>query len=430
MERLEGLRRADAAIVGGGLTGLLLASSLAHEGLKVAVIDAIDGFSGPEWAAASLFGLPFARIHAIYGHEAAQQYAHALLSELHGLLSAPPAYIQEMPGYLYALFPAERPSLERCASLLTGLDLSVAIAPDAGGCPFPVEQSLMAASQAAVNVHSWMKALQQSILRRGGQLYSSSRVVGLEKQRIFTQLGCMQTGQIILTAGKTPWMGSRRIMNLLESRTQIWCRLTSFEPLHSLQFPLAPDGLMLLPEPTGVIAWGDLGHSGQRHAQMRSQQFQQSVSTLLPDHVQGETGFRRMCLSWDGLPFIGGLPGSSLLMAAGICSPLGAMHAARLLMQRMLGRTQPEDALYSPDRHIPASLLRQSVAKSSVRYAAGWLHPGAPECSLCGCRMRYLSPARRWECPYCGSAFTMLGQIIDGPAVRPARLSVRQRPDL
>ncbi len=430
MDRLEGLHRVDAAVVGGGLTGLLLASSLAHEGLKVAVIDAGEGFSGPERAAASLFDPPFARIKAIHGTDTAQQYALALQGELQELLCAPPAYVQEMPGYLYARMPEEHPLLERRVTLLTELGLPVSIAPDAGGCPFPVELSLTLPGQSIVHVQRWMAALEQAILRQGGQLYHGSRVTHLERSRVFTGRGCVQTGRIVLATGKPPGLRTQHMLALLESRTQVWNGLTSFLPLHSLQIPLAAEGLTLIPHPGGIIVQGSAGRAGCRDAQTHFRRFLQQVSALLPDHIQGTTGAIRAVHSLDGLPLIGTLPGSSALMAAGIHGPLGAMHAARVLTRRILGRTQPEDRIYAPDRFIPGRILRPALLRNAARYASGWLHPSAPECSLCGCLMRYLSPASRWDCPYCGSAFTMLGHVIDGPAVRPARLSVRQRPDL
>ncbi len=430
MERLEGLHRADAAIAGGGLTGLLLASSLAHEGLKVAVIDAADGFSGSEWAAASLLEPPFAQIRAIRGGDAAAQYARSLQRELQELHAAPAAYMREMPGYLYAMSAEKRPQLEQLAPLLAELGLPVSIAPDAGGCPFPVELSLTLHGQSVVNIHRWKAALQGAIRRQGGQVYAGSRVISLEGQRIFTEQGCIQAGRIILTAGIPPGIHSRRMLSMLESRTHVWCDLNALIPLHSLQFPLAEHAPTLIPQPAGLLAISDVGRSGTRAAEARIRRFQRTLSAQLPDHIQVETGVVRKLLPLDGLPLIGMLPGSSMLMAAGVCGPLGAMHAARLLTRRIMGRTQPEDMFYAPDRHIPGRILRPAILRNTARYAAGLLRPGAPECSLCGCRMRYLSAVSRWECPYCGSAFTMLGQVIVGPAVHPAQLSVRQRPDL
>ena len=92
------------------------------------------------------------------------------------------------------------------------------------------------------------------------------------------------------------------------------------------------------------------------------------------------------------------------------------------------------DAFASEMNNVAARYLvaekdgREQRRIASLR-AEGILRPRAPLCSHCSCRLRYFSPASRWECPSCGSACNMLGQPLSGPGISPVSVSPRQRPN-
>ena len=419
MEQLMGLRRADAAIVGGGLTGLLLGSALSQVGMRVAVVDA-GGFERPTVAVATV-----ERLSAMHGLESARQYAAGLQAQLHTLTAAPLPYVRQTAVYTYARTQADLPALEARHALLTALHLPVHVAPDAGGCPFPVELSLSAQGQALVDMPRWTTALQRNIRRAGGRLYTDSRVVSIDGPRVCTERGCVHAPLIILAAGKPPGLRHKPLLALLESRVRAHCLLTADEPLHHVQRCVDPGGLSLCPAALGAYAAWDLGCAGTHPQKRRLADFEHTLRARLPDDHPGDIFFTQDVFSLDGLPVIGALPDSRVLCATGFgeVGILGAMHAASVLSRRILGRALPEDAAYAPDRAVPWGVRRRAVAQ----YAGNLLRRSAPACPHCGCRLRY-SPTHRWECPYCGSVYAMLGQVICGPGVRPAHVSARQLP--
>lgn len=428
MGKCSGLCRADAAIVGGGLTGLLLGASLTHEGMRVVILDAGSGASQACTGAATIMIAPvLQRIEAVHGAEAARQHASALQSQLTALTTAPLPYVQETPVYAFALH-RELEHLKAQHALLMRMGLPVSIAPDAGGCPFPVALALVMQGQALVDVPRWMAALRTQILRSGGSIYGNSRVISVEDSRVCTAHGRAEAPLIILATGKPIGLRDRRLLSLLETHLIARCSLTGPFPLHSIQRAIQPDGLTLLPAAGEITAVWDMGRLGVRRQQARLKQFTRELEQRLPDWSRSELTFAPEVFSLDGLPVIGTLPGSRVLCACGYngCGVLGAMHAASLLTRRILGHSRPEDAAYSPDRKLPAGSLRPPVQT----HALGLLRRSAPPCPHCSCRMRYSIPAQEWECPWCGSAYTMLGHVLSGPAMRPAKVTVRQRPDL
>ncbi|MBQ4579587.1 MAG: FAD-dependent oxidoreductase [Clostridia bacterium] len=423
---LTRLKKADAVIVGGGLTGLLLGASLAHEGMKVAVLEAGDGDHAPPHHLATVCLAPqYERIIHAHSVDAARLYAGLLQSQLNALLAAHQPYVQRLPLYTYAQDKAQLPALERQRTLYAALGLSAHIAPDAGGCPFPVELSLCAPDQAAVDISRWRAALMGSIRRKGGQIYTHIRVIGFDAQRICTEHGCIIAPICLLTTGVPLGMEDPA---MLACSTLAHCTLTGPVPLHSIQQPIQEGGLLLCPTPFGIQATLNAGRCGTRQQQQQLEHFSKTLRRMLPDCHQQSFTYTRHVQSADGLPLIGMLPGTQRLCAAGISSIPGAMHAAAVLTRHILGHTLPEDALFSPGRKLPPKVQRQVRQHNAGVRAANWLHIGAPACAHCGCRLRYTSALARWECPLCASSYTLLGQPLDGPGMSPADISPRQRP--
>lgn len=431
MDRLEGLHRADAAIVGGGLTGLLLASALSQAGMQVAVVEARErNCDEPARAASLLRAAPLMRAAAAYGTSIVKQYAAGLQSQLHSLLAAPLPYVREIPVYAYA-FHDELPILEHQYELLFALQLPVSIAQDAGGCPFPVELSLTAQG-VLIDIQRWKDALYAAILRRGGRIYHSSRVIAVDSGRICTQQGCLDAPQIILTTGKPLGLRQSPLLALLESRLLARCDLSGEFPVHSCQQSLCNEGLGILPTPLGLSASWDAGRLGMPSQQTRLAAFEKALHRLLPDWTRGHNRYTQTVHSLDGLPLIGPLPDSQTLCIAGTdgCGVLGAMHAADAAARRILGHPLPEDTLFLPGRVIPKVVLRPLLRRHRRIYVRNSLRRNAPSCSNCACKMRYSTAVESWECPWCGSSYAMLGQVISAPAMHSAQVSVRQRPDI
>lgn len=431
MEHLEGLHRADAAIVGGELPGLLLASSLAHEGMRVAVVEVAGEEIPPFPQPASLLcGPDLARAAEVHGLSAAQEYAASLQFQLQTLSSLPRPYVQPRQFYAYARSPKDLPALESRRRLMASLHQPVSTAPDAGGCPFPVELSLMCPG-VLVDISRWKDALEACILQHGGRIFRTSRVVSVDNTRVCTQRGYVDAPHIVLMQDKPPGLRLTKLLALLESRSFLQYKLTGDVPVHSIHQDIRPDGLTLIPADGGMIASWDAGRIGTLPPQGRLAALEKLLRSRLPDCQLGALRCGQRVQTLDGLPVIGPLPESpQVLCGASLQEIPAAMHAAALLTRRILGRALPEDARYEPDRHIPPRVLHPEIRRLWGLYGRNLIRRSAPSCAHCSCRMRYCSATAHWECPFCGSVYTMLGRVAAGPGMRSAQISVRQRPDI
>ena len=424
MGKLTGLKQVDAAIVGASLCGLLLGASLSDAGMKVAVIDAAEDFPpSDDRIATTLCPWAFERILNVHGHPAVQQYALALQTQLQTLLEAPPAYVRPRPVYTYARNPAEAHQLKAQQALYSSLPLPASIAPDAGGCPFPVELCLTAPG-AAVDVSRWKAALRGSILRRGGMFYAGSRIINFDCTQVITEQGGIKAAHIVFTSGKPPGLQSESLLALLETRLLLRQQLTSPYPLHNCHQAVNEHGLCLIPSASGISICFDTGRAGTREQQKMLSSCEAALHTLLPDCRMNFIWYDQSVVSADGLPCIGNYPNGSILFASGYSGIPGAMHAAEVLTRKILLQPFVQDTLYAPTRAIPFS-------GRLPRLNAGFpLRRNAPRCSHCRDRLRYLPSPQVWACPRCGTSYSMLGQVLSGPGMRSASISIRQRPDI
>lgn len=426
---LTGVVRADAAVVGGGWTGLMTASALSGAGLRVAVVDAGQPLrEGPSalcahpWAA-------YARIAESAGMEAAREHARRLQRVCRGLpgLLAPLTDFREAERYRFALLEGDLPALRAYTELAESLGLAAWDAPDAGGCPFPVERSALSRDTLLIGAEGLREGLVRRIRRCGGRVLGDSLVTEVASGRVFTESGRVDAPVVILTCGRPP--GLRRVTRFT-SLTVARCRLTGGPPLFTVQQSVRPGHLTLLPIPGGLEAALVAGRTGSRAENGELARFRRILRARLPDSTPDEMRLGQLAAPVDGLPMIGesaAYPGRTLL-ACGVTTFAEAALAAGVLTHLLTGRPHPPDALYAPDRPLPAGIARGSLRRLRTLRALNSLRRGAPRCSLCACRLRWCEGAQWWGCPVCGSAFGLLGRRLSGPALRDARASARQRP--
>lgn len=433
MDRLTGFRRAEVAIVGSSLTALLLASALSHAGMQVILLQHNSALFPSEPSLGTVLCAPaYRRIKSVWGTEQALSHASSLMAQLHSLQSSSLPYVLDTAAYVYARTRMELPMLDSWQELFHRLHLPVHPAPDAGGCPFPVEASLLITGQIQTNTAQWINALQSAIRHQGGLIFTDSPVIEMDSTRLRTDHGCVEAPLIVHASDMPSGLHSVRLLSLLESRRWIHCRMTGTLPLHSCQIPVQADELVLQPIQGGIIASLDAGRVGTQHMHRRLALFGKLLSQHLPDWRTQEISFTRCVQSADGLPLIGPLPGTRHLCASawGEYGVLGAMHAASVLTRRILGQATPEDYIYAPNREPPKRLMHRQKRQLMTRFALNALRRSAPSCAHCRCRIRYCTHTQRWECPLCGTSYTMLGQIIESPGMKRANLSIRQRPDI
>lgn len=437
MEPLTGRRRADAVIIGGGLTGLMLGTVLTQKGLRVIVLEGGRIGSGASGLCSGTVTLQqygaFSRIRQVHGLCAARDYTSLLRQEAgrfvrrFGSMTA----WQRTDCYTYAFLPRDLPALWEQQALYEALGIPCMQAPDAGGCPFPVELSLMTRDQLTIDAGQLLTVLAQRIRQNGGLLWENTPALHIAPHMVYTAKACIGAPFVAMCTGMPLGIRHRRLLALLETHTLLGSRLTSQVPLHTVQLSVRPDGLSLRPFPGGAYAAWDLGRVGSRDMDRQAALFRRVLDGRLPEWEAAEAQARQDVWSMDGLPVIGALSDAGGLLCAcgyGGWGLTGASLACDVLSRRILGRKEPQDQLFSPGRTLPEKTERMLLHRIGSFRRRNSRRMLSPRCPHLGCRMRYSQATERWGCPYCGSVFSMLGRRISGPAMRMADVSPVHRP--
>lgn len=432
---LRGEATADVAIVGGGLTGVSCAAMLAAMGVKVILLEARRLGRGASW---NCTGKVTSQLAGVYqtiadkaGLKAAADYARLMREAVAGVdalcrcLGFP---TQADSVHVFAETTDDLPALHKLHRLENKIGLAVAQAPDAGGCPFPVELSLVTRNQLLLAPLPYLLALADFAMEQGCVIHEQSPVRAVEGHHVTTDQGSVKAAFILLATGSPVGCTSLPRLAMMQQRTCQTVFLEGGAPVMNSHLSVQPDELTLRPTRTGALLAWDLGRTGTKEHHARQQLLRRTISALLPDMHIRESHIRQDVWSGDGLPLIGPIKPqeSHLLMATGYSGwgILNSHLAAKILAGHITGHPLPEAALFRPDRPSPKLAEGMRIAGA---YAGGIPRLGAPVCPHMGGKLRYDPESQRWECPCHGSTFTTLGQNLDGPAMQDAQVSARQR---
>ena len=189
---------AEAAVIGGGMAGILTAALLEEAGVRTVVLEADrvgSGQTGNTTAkVTSQHGDCYRRLEERLGAEAAVQYAGAgqeaveAFRQLIRRRRLDCAW-EELPAYLYALSP--RSSLEEEAAAQQRAGLPVRLTRKTG-LPFPVKEALRCDGQGQLHPLRLLHALARELT-----VYEGARVLAAEGDRLHTAGGSVRAEQII-----------------------------------------------------------------------------------------------------------------------------------------------------------------------------------------------------------------------------------------
>ncbi len=428
---LTSVCRADAAVVGGGWTGLLTARFLARQGMKIILLT--EGRPGGDTSVLPATLLQPERFRRIAAHHGAAALS-THLRRFRLTLQALPRWLDLLAPYRSDDFYLSSRSAEEDAAMhamlafLVQHDIPAAPAPDAGGCPEPVVSSIRAPGL-LIEAAPLAEALTDSIFRSGGQVFSHSRVLNASAAQVFTADGRVDADQVLLCTGKPLGLMRRSLLALLETHTLVHSRLQGPVPLHTAHCSVDPTGLTLLPVPGGAEALWIAGRTGSREDIQGTAQFLRHLQHRLPDWQAGPLRFRTLVRPADGLPVVGSFRAQHgcILCASGAEDFLSAVVCAQALARLALHHPASDDLLLRPDRSLSRRARRQMLLRLR-RFRAISALRSTPRCAHCRCRLRYHAYARWWGCACCGSAFGLLGRRLAGPALSDADVSAAHRP--
>ncbi len=456
---LTGEETAQAAIIGGGLAGVLTAWLLRQEGIDAAIVEAeqIGGgqTSGTTAKFTSQHGAVYHRLAETLGADAAGRYAQANQEAIHSyeaLIQARsiPCQWRQCRAWLYSRSDESLIQREAEAEKRAGLSVTLSRRTE---LPFPVKAALAAEGQAAAHPLALLFALAEDL-----RIYENSRVLAVEDGQLRTAKGTLRAETMIFTC-HYPFVNFPGLYfaRMHQERSYVLA-LSGAGRMEDMYYGVDQGGLSFRPAGELLLLGGESHRAGENASGGQYQALSQAARLLYPSAQETARWSAQDCVTADGLPYIGrfsaGKPRWYVATGFAKWGMTTSMAAARLLRDLVLGRANPYEDLFSPQRHtllLSAPQLAQEGLHAvkglgrqlfaPARQKAEALAPGqggvveaagkklgvcrTPEgallavdirCPHLGCQLAWNPEERTWDCPCHGSRFDLRGRLLTGPA--------------
>jgi len=410
---LQGDRKTDVLIIGGGLAGILCAYSLQQAGVDYVLVEADRICSGTTAHTTakitSQHGLIYHALIRTFGRERAQLYYQAnqaALERYRALCRDMDCGFEEKDNYIYSL--TDRAELEeelRAVEEIGGEAVLAEVLP----LPFPTAGAVKFPRQAQFHPLRFAFALAEGL-----KICEQTPVRELRPGAAVTDRGTIRADKIVVCT-HFPLLNKHGsyFLKLYQDRSYVMA-LEDCPDLDGMYLDAQAGGLSLRSY-DGCLLLGGGGHRTGKKGPGWSE-LDAAALRCFPDKKPICRWAAQDCMTLDGVPYVGPYSAKTegLYVATGFnkWGMTSSMAAALLLTDLILGRESPWAEVFSPSR----SILRPQLAVNALSSAAGLLAPTVPRCPHMGCALKWNGREQSWDCPCHGSRFTRDGKLIEGPA--------------
>ncbi|MHB8781312.1 MAG: FAD-dependent oxidoreductase [Candidatus Geothermincolia bacterium] len=477
---LPGAKRADAVVVGAGITGITTAALLAEEGMWVVVLEAgriAQGVTGQTTAKVSVgHHLIYNQLAKKKGEEAAHIYAQANQAALEKMAELVLSRNLECDftrtdAYLYT--ESERMTEEVAREAETAQRAGLA-AEFTEKTPLPdgfgVRGALRYRDQAQFHPRRYLIELLASLLPERCEAYESTIALDVEDGRpcrVVTNRGDVTADHVVIATHFPFHDPNLYFARLYPQRSYALAVHLNSRPLEGLYFQVDGTegyGLRNQPADDGRLLYII---SGADHKTGQENDTVGRFKRLL-DHTRQRLDVESVEHYWstqdlysmDRVPYIGKVaPGyDNVYVATGFggWGMTNSMVAATLISDMILGNENRAAELFNPYtwRGITREAAKQNLnvakeyAKGLIagrekkdwrdmkpgeagvlvvngdrtavyRDMAGEYHSVSPHCTHKGCPLNWNAAEESWDCPCHGARFNSDGLVLHGPALKP-----------
>ena len=452
--------RTQAAVIGGGLTGVLLAYYLEKHGVETVILEADrigQGQTKNTTAKITIqHGLFYTRLAEQLGIQRAKQYADAgqqALAAYRTIIKEKQieCRFRNAPAYLYTLKNAQALEKETIYAQKLGID---AVFTDQTELPFAVAGAVKFEKQAQFDPLAFLNAVAQPLC-----IFEKTKATEVSDNHIQTENATVKADHIIF-ACHYPFinMPGYYFMRMHQERSYVLA-LQNAPSLQGMYLGIDSDDAWSLRSAGDLLLLGGGKHrTGENKNGGQYQALLKKAAALFP----GSTPYLRWsaqdCITLDGLPYIGRFSSSrpNWYVATGYqkWGMTNAMVAAILLCGLITQQPLPCTALFSPRRFTPRASAKSFLNEgahaikglsrqlfTTPRTKSREIPPGhggiaqyqgkkrgvyrtsdgktvsvSTRCPHLGCQLEWNPEEKSWDCPCHGSRFDHTGHLQDGPA--------------
>ncbi len=416
---LEGDKKTDVLIIGGGMAGVLCAMKLKERGIDYMLIEGKrigEGITkGTTAVLTAQHDTLYQDMIKKFGAAKAKLYLEANLravAEFRRLSEEIPCDFENKPSLMYSLHNARL--MQKEAEAVRSLGFEAEFITETP-LPFPVAGAVRYNTMAQFHP---LKFLYNAADRLN--IYEDTYVDKLEGTTAVTRHGKIKAEKVIV-ATHYPFINRRGLyfMKLYQQRSYV-IALENAPELGCTIEDAAENGIYLR-NYNGLLLVGGgdhrTGKKGGAYAVLRD-----FIARYFPDSKEKYAWSNQDCVSLDGVPYIGKYsphwPGVYVASGFGLWGMTTSMAAAEILADMTTGKSNPYEPVFSPDRNMLTGQLFSNIGITLLHF----LTPTTKRCSHMGCALKWNPQEHSWDCPCHGSRFDPHGAIVDNPAMKDSKI--------
>lgn len=413
-EALQGDKKTEMLIIGGGMAGLLCAFFLQEQGVDCLLAEGRTICSGvtknTTAKITSQHGLIYQDIAKYRGLEITAKYLEAnetALAIYAAMAEQMDCDFERKTNYVYSI--DNRKKMEEEVKILERIGFPVRFQENtelpirtAGAVSFP--------EQAQFHPLKFVKEISKNL-----HIYEHTFVKELKPHTAVTDHGSIDFDQVIF-ATHFPIINKHGMyfLKMYQHRSYV----IAYENAQKLE------GMYIDESESGFSFrnYGDLLYlGGGSHRTGKPgggwQEIRNFAREVYPFAKEEDCWATQDCMSLDQIPYIGayakGMPNAYVATGFNKWGMTSSMIAAKILCDLVQGRQNPYADLFSPQRPMRKKQLLQNGAEA----AKNLLSFRTKRCPHLGCALRWNALEHTWDCPCHGSRFDEKGGLIDGPAM-------------
>lgn len=476
---------ADAAIVGGGMTGITLAYLLKKEGLKVILLEAdriVQGTTGHTTAKiTSQHTLIYDKIRKKMGEEKARQYAEANETAI-GTISEMIAEngidcdFHPSSAYVYTHQDSYIRQIEDEVKTASSLGIRAHYL-DEIPLPFQVKAAMRFDGQARFHPRKYLLALAEKIPGAGSGIFEQTRVIDVregEPCSVITANGKKVSAPAVVLGCHYPFYDRHGMYFTRLYPERSYALGVTFEGSF-------PEGMFITAEDPGrsvrlqpyegrdlLVVSGE--HHKTGHGENTWIHYKNLAEFVRENFKVTGIPYRWSTQDYstpDEVPYTGRLTSDrrNIYIATGYrkWGMTNSTASAMILRDLIVKGESPWQDVYNPSRFTPAASAKNFIVENAdvaklwiggklagapdhpdiapgqakvvdldgekagvYKDARGKIHVVDTTCTHMLCEMKWNAAELSWDCPCHGSRFTYEGDIIEGPALKSIKPEIRE----
>lgn len=418
-DKLNGDKKTDVLIIGGGLCGILCALFLKQADIDCIVVEGNEVASGTtkNTTAKITFqhGLIYDKLIRSCGKEKAQMYLNAnqdALNEYIRLCENIDCDFERKPAFTYSMTDREKVEKEVKAVNSLGFEAKFESTLE---LPFKTRGAICFKDQAQFNPLKFVAEIS-----KGLNIFEHTFIRDITPNTAVSDNGSI-TAEKIIVATHFPFINKHGsyFLKLYQHRSYV----SAYENAAKLSGMYVDENMKGM----SFRNYGDLlliGGGDHRTGKQGGtwKELNDFAKIYYPQANLKYEWAAQDCMSLDSIPYIGHYSNKTpnLYVASGFnkWGITSSMAAAKILCDMVQDKKNDYAEVFSPQR----SILKPQLLVNGFEATVNLLTPTAKRCPHLGCALKWNKQEQTWDCPCHGSRFEKDGKLIDNPATGDANI--------